>query len=213
MSALRFVLLSDGSSDRALLPALGWLLRENGVRRPLQEDWADLRWLPRPPRELADRIRTTLDLYPCELLFVHRDAEREPYQRRKEEILQAIADVGPSSPAVCVIPVRMQEAWLLFNEAAIRTAAGNPRGRSPIILPPTAQLEQVPDPKQLLHDLLREASGLTGRRRRSMSVRQSAQRVGELIDDFAPLRLLPAFQAMEEDVRQVIRERGWAAST
>lgn len=31
MNELRYTLLSDGPSDRALLPILTWLLRQNGV--------------------------------------------------------------------------------------------------------------------------------------------------------------------------------------
>lgn len=213
MTDLRFVLLSDGSSDRSLLPLLKWLLRVNGVQRPIQEDWADLRGLRRPPRGLAERLRRSVELYACDLLFVHRDAERESYQNRRDEVLQALEEAELSGPSVCVVPVRMQEAWLLFNAAAIRLAAGNPRGRMALGLPPVSQLEQVPDPKQILHDLLREASGLTGRRRGTLRVRQCAQRVSELIDDYGPLRALPAFRALEKDLRQTIGANGWATPT
>jgi hypothetical protein len=38
-------------------------------------------------------------------------------------------------PVVCVVPVRMMEAWLLIDEMAIRRVAGNPNGRIPIELP------------------------------------------------------------------------------
>ncbi len=36
-----------------------------------------------------------------------------------------------------------------------------------------------------------------------------AGRVAELIDDFAPLRMLSAFQALEADVVEVIVAEGW----
>jgi hypothetical protein len=40
-------------------------------------------------------------------------------------------------------------------------------------------------------------------------VRESPIRVANNIEDFTPLRQLPAFQAFEEDVRRVIVEQGW----
>src|SRR5947207_5493239 len=141
MSDLRYTLLTDGSSDRSLIPLLTWLLRANGVSQAIQSEWADLRHLRVKPRGLAARITLSLKLYPCELLFVHRDAETELRENRVVEIRRAVddaANVGlvPLPPAVCVIPVRMQEAWLLFDAAAIRRAAGNPNGQENLILPP-----------------------------------------------------------------------------
>ena len=53
MDELRYTLVAEGGSDRALLPVLDWLLIENGVRCPIQAAWADLRsclkrvnWVP-----------------------------------------------------------------------------------------------------------------------------------------------------------------------
>ena len=215
MSELRYTLLSDGPSDRALVPLLTWLLRTHNVARAIQAEWADLRRLPSPPRRLADRIRQCLELYPCDRLFVHRDAERGSRSDRVAEIHKALQQVVSEQavpPAICVVPVRMQEAWLLFDEAALRTAAGNPRVRQPLALPRTADLEDVPDPKRILHDLLREASSLRGRRRRRVSASSYAYRVAELIDDFAPLRVLPAFQALEADIAEAISREGWDRS-
>mgnify|MGYP001028996770 CR=1 FL=1 len=68
----------------------------------------------------------------------------------------------------------------------------------------------VPDPKAVLHDRLRRASGLHGRRLRTFPVGQRARRVAELIADFSPLRALPAFRALETDVQTMVREFGWA---
>ncbi len=31
---------------------------------------------------LLPRIIASLEIYPCNLLFIHRDAEREPYEKR-----------------------------------------------------------------------------------------------------------------------------------
>lgn len=213
MKELRYTLLSHGSSNLALLPVLDWLLRENGVVSPLDAAWADLRHLPTPPGSLAERICACLHYHPCELLFVQRDAEKQPYSTRREEIqraLEAATRSGALPPAVCVIPVRMQEAWLLFDELAIRRAAGNPNGTQALALPPIRTLEDLPGPKQDLHELLRIASGLTGRRRRALKVSALARRVAEFMTDFTPLRNLSAFHALEDDLRQAVIRHGWS---
>jgi hypothetical protein len=211
MSEFRFTLLSDGSSDQVLSPILVWLLRRQNVARAIQPVWADLRWLRRPPADLTGRIALTLGLYPCDLLFLHRDAEGAPLAVRRVEILQALSDGAEgAAPTVCIVPVRMQEAWLLFDELAIRHAAGNPSGNQPLAMPRMRDLEALPDPKALLHELLREASGLHGRRRRRFSVQTGARRVVEFIEDFSPLLQLSAFQALDDDLREIVQDHGWA---
>ena len=212
MDELRYTLLSDGSADQALMPILTWLLREQGIYGAIQPEWADLRRLPRPPRTLSERISSSLDLYPCDVLFVHRDSEGVLPLVRTTEIQQALATAAQRAqlpPTVCVVPVRMQEAWLLFNETAIRCAAGNPNGPVPLALPPLKTLAQLPDAKDVLYDALREASGLTGRRRKKFPVHTRVRRVTEFIDDFSPLRILGAFCQLEADVSQVVNAHGW----
>lgn len=170
--------------------------------------------MPNPPKKLLPRIISSLELYPCDLLFVHRDAEKEPHVSRVTEIKEALSQAVKSvqvPPAVCVVPVRMQEAWLLFDEAALRRAAGNPNGHQQLGLPGVAQLEQLPDPKNDLHQLLRTASGLPAKRLKKFSVHKGVHRVAELIDDFAPLRCLPAFMKLEAEIKQVIEEQDWCS--
>ncbi|MBD2243033.1 DUF4276 family protein [Nostoc sp. FACHB-888] len=209
MKELCYTLLSDGSSDKALMPILTWLLRTHQVECAIQSNWADLRRLPKPPKKLLPRIINSLELYPCDLLFIHRDAERESREKRITEILEALEEAVKKSvvvpPHICVIPVRMQEAWLLFDETALRKAAGNPCGRKPLHLPDIRKLEQLPDPKDILYRLLCEASELTGRRLKQFSVNERVHRLAELIDDFSPLRALSAFQLLETEIQQVIK--------
>lgn len=204
MSRLRFTLLSDGSSDRALLPLLRRLLEEHLPATALQGEWADLRRLPQPPQGLDARIRTSIDLYPCDLLFVHRDAESQPPSQRRDEILSALRQIPPEAgppPSVCVIPVRMQEAWLLVDEQAIRKAAGNPNGQDDLSLPKISDLETQPNPKDLLHEALRTASGLRGVRRKRFPVRARVHRVSEHLQNLTVLRELPAFLRLEEELK------------
>jgi len=99
----------------------------------------------------------------------------------------------------------MLEAWLLFDRAAIRRAAGNPNGAMPLELPELSRVEELPDPKAVLHSLLQEASGLKGRRLNNLRV--PVRRVAALIDGFAPLRRLSAFQRLEKDVQVFVQGR------
>jgi len=211
MTELRYTLLSDGSSDRALMPILTWLLRQHGVGRPIQPEWADLSLLPEVPRSLSDRIGRSIELYPCDLLFVHRDAEVASPETRVREVVDALADTDAWARdlAVCVVPVRMTEAWLLLDEAALRRAAGNPSGREPLCLPAARGLEQLRDPKEVLYDLLRTASGLRARRRRRFRASFRAQRIAEFMGSFTCLRALPAFRALESEVEQVVGDQNW----
>lgn len=215
MAELRFTLLGEGSSDRALLPVIEWLLGRHLPAVALQSAWADLGRLVRPPRTLAGRIATSVDLYPCELLFVHRDADRERHIRRVEEVQRAAQQAGLSlaarsltlPPVVAMVPVRMLEAWLLTDEAALRMAAGNPNGRDPLDLPRVRELETIANPKEIFRQAFLTASGLSSRRRRGVS--PSPVRVAQLTGDFSPLLALPAFQALEDELLRALRQHRW----
>ena len=215
MDELRYTLISDGSSDRALMPILTWILREKGNVKRVQPEWADLARLPEPPRGLSERILYAIDLYQCDLLFVHRDAEKEDPKTRYREINSAIREAiqrGFQVPAICVVPVRMTEAWLLFDETSIRLAAGNPNGRNPLDMPELSLIEQMPDPKSVLLQILREASGLSGRRLKKFNTYECRIRITELVSDFSPLRQLSAFQRLEKDVF-ALKQNGWLFQT
>lgn len=214
MNEIRYTLITDGSSDRALIPVLTWVLREKGEIDRIQPEWADLRRLPRPPQTLCERISIAINLYPCDLLFIHRDSEGEDPDHRYEEIRCALKEAaiqGIQPPAICVVPVRMTEAWLLINEPAIRRAAGNPNGTRPLHLPDLSTIEKISDPKELLFDILQKASGLRGRRLKAFNMAESRIRVTELIDEFSPLRELKAFQRLEEDISK-LKQNGWSSA-
>ena len=210
MQTLNYTLVSDGTSDRALITILSWLLRSLCRSLPIQPSLADLRRLRNPPRSLVDRIARSVELYPCDLLFVHRDAEAAAFEDRLSEINTALREsLMTPRPAVCIVPVRMSEAWLLIDEGALRHAAGNPNGRVSLDLPRVDRLEQIPDPKRILHDLLRRACGLRGRRLASFNRRLHRHRVADWISDFTPLYRLPAFQRLAADLERVVTAHGW----
>jgi hypothetical protein len=212
MSTLRFTLVTDGPTDAVLLHPLRWLLIKNGVVRPIEPVWADLRPLPKPPTQLLDKIRSALDLYPCDLIFVHRDAEREPSENRIAEIRHSIRLVSAdlfTRPHVCVVPVRMTEAWFLFDEAKIRRAAGNPAGISKLSVPPISKVESLPDPKETLRELFVLATELPQRRLKRFKFEQAVHRLAELIEDFSPLLQLQAFRQLEDELKTVIKSSKW----
>ena len=203
MRELTFTLLADGPSDAALIPILRWSLRQRMQLTTIQSEWADLRRLPNPPRDLPGRILEALKLYPCDVLFVHRDAENQNPDLRYREIEEAMervaADIGRKC-YVCVVPVRMQDAWLLINQSAIRRAAGNPNGTKALALPDVSKIESIPSPKKRLLQLLKDASELRGRRLKKFRPTKHVHLIAANISDFSLLRQLPAFQRLEADI-------------
>jgi hypothetical protein len=141
-------------------------------------------------------------------LFVHRDADRVGHDSRKEEITRGLDEAEIDVASVCVVPVRMTETWLLIDEYAIRAAAGQPRGRVVLNLPQLRRLEEEAYPKAALHQALRDASELRGRRLRDFPVKQRVRRVAELIGDYGALRGLSAFRALEQEVRTALDQLG-----
>ncbi len=214
MTELNYTLVSDGTSDRALIPIIDWLIRHNGYDGTLEGTCVDYR-LFQPSdtgNYLADRILYAIKYFPCELLFIHRDSEGKTRKERTREITEAIEIVFHSNPSISnvpIIPVRMTEAWLLIREDAIRYASGNLSGLIPIRLPELNTLEHIPQPKTILHDLIVQASGLNARRRKTFIPDRFIHRVTEYIDDFTLLRSLPAFKALEADLANVLHAQSW----
>ncbi len=214
MKELSYLLITDGSSDRALIHIITWVLRQRLANCAIESNWVDPYLLPNPPRNPSDKlawqIKTSLFLYDkTDLLFIHRDAEKQPPGHRIKEIENALEQIKVIPPPICVIPVQMLEAWLLFDIDAVRVAAGNPHGRVHLKLPPLKQVESLPNPKSQLYELLKQASELTGRRLKKFNPQERIHRLAELIDDFSSLRVLSAFQALEFDINNLIDQQGW----
>lgn len=202
--SVSLTLLADGPSDRMLLPLIEALMDQH-CPFPFVSRFVD--WLPKEARTTADRIKAAVQFYPCDLLFVHRDAEGvEPIQR-EAEIRRSLEGLPGAPSLICVVPVRMTEAWLLTSEIAIRAAAGNPRGNAPLNLPPIARLESV-DAKEVLFQALELAKNLGSRRNRRFDPQAYRHRVVELLDDFSQLKQLPSFRHLESQVRAHFLPRG-----
>ncbi len=192
------------------MPIINWALRQNISEDTLvQSDWADLYYSPEKLNSLTERISYTLDNFPCDILFVHRDNEsssEDDFVSRRTEVLDAWTGSIKSikNKMVPVIPIRMTEAWLLINEFAIRKASGNPNGDVEINLPPLNTLEKIPDPKNELRGLISTASELRKRNLRKLNLGQAVHLVSENITDFLPLQSLTAFKKFELDLRSVL---------
>lgn len=208
---LRYTLLPEGTSDRALMPILTWTLEQHFLTSAwtvvgsfVQAD----RLRRGATRNLAEKIRTAVDVYPCEVLFVHRDADDQSIEHRENEITQAVRDarLATSVSPVAVIPVRMSEAWLLIDEGAIRHAAGFRSGRMPLDLPSAREIERRANPKEDLRKAIRAASGQTGRKLKALSLGQARASIAEFIADLAVLRALSSFRRFEEKVAKLARD-------
>lgn len=65
-------------------------------------------------------------------------------------------------------------------------------------------MEKENQPKVLLHQLLKEASGLKGRNIKKFNPDKAVHLVAEYIEDFSPLRELDTFCAYENELRNAV---------
>ena len=202
MTTLRFTLVAEGTSDRVLIPILRWMLLRHHPGFEWMGQTADLHELPRPPRLLPQKIATASELFPADVIFIHRDSDRESPSNRRREISDAIDSLreSPARHWVPVIPVRMTEAWLLVSESALRSASGNPNGRIPLQLPPWRDLETIPDPKVVLQNLLVSASGLSGRRRKKINFSAQRARIPDFFEDWETLLSLSSAKTLYDEI-------------
>ncbi|MBN2798478.1 MAG: hypothetical protein JXX28_04960, partial [Deltaproteobacteria bacterium] len=194
--------LGEGPSDDVLVPILRWMMQQLCVDEP-EVRWIDYRHLG-TGRTLASKVDAALRLQPCDLLFIHRDADKQPPELRYAEIRAAAA----AQPYVGVVPVRMTEAWLLVDEQAIRQASGRVTGKAPLGLPRWGRIEEIADPKALLQEALLLAHEGRGRRRRGFDLVQARKRIADLVEDWSPLRSLPAFQRLERETGEALGALG-----
>jgi hypothetical protein len=206
MRSFIVTLAADGTSDRCLLHPIRWVATQALTLGQTPAEGLRVQFAQVPPIPLDARIRSALQHYPCDVLLVHRDSEKENPERRLREINEATASLQDGGPIVPVIPIRMSEAWLLISEQAIREAAGNPTGREPLSLPRHSDLEALHDPKDTLRKAILAASSASGRRREQLKrdLPKRIHRVAELIEDFSPLKALSAFRQFESAFTQVI---------
>jgi hypothetical protein len=196
-------LLAEGSSDKALLPIVRWVLA-NATPVEVRVEWIDTTSFRTRATSLRDKVEAARLVCHCDLLFVHRDADNQPPEWRNVEIADALGD----QVHVAVVPIRTTEAWLLIDTKMIRAAAGRPSGTENLGLPPVGKIEDESDPKTLLREALRRAHGATGRRAQRFDTPMAVNRLANLIEDWTPLRRFRAFQRVEQDTRSALGTLG-----
>ena len=200
---MRFLFVCEGSSDEPLADHIQRLLIECGQPDPDGEPW-------RYGRQVADKIRKGLQAAGGpDLLFVHRDADNAGAEARYREIEAAVRSAAQDGTSwIGVVPVRMTEAWLLLDEAAIRDVVGKPGGRSRLDLPAPGRAERVADPKERLRDALLTASGNRGRRRRNFD-REFPRLRRRLLQDLpigGELERLESWSRFRDDTIRALRD-------
>jgi hypothetical protein len=206
MKELKYTLIADGSSDMILLKIIKWSLDDLYPKLSNEGSFADFRKMHDPPKRLVEKVRTAKLYYPFDILFVHRDAESTNFRLVGQRIQEVNAELQETDidKIICIVPIKMMETWLLIDEDAIKKAAGNRNYRGSINLPSIRTLEKESQPKELLHNLLREASGKKGRNLKKFNIDKTVHLVAENIEDFSPLRNLVAFQVFEEELKRVV---------
>lgn len=181
---------------------IAWLLR-GATPHETQVKWVEAYRLPHA-RSLAERVRAVQRVEPFDLLFVHRDADGESPEHRRDEIAEAAGAVRH----VPVVPIRMTESWLLPHEAAIREACGRPSGREPLDLPALTRIERLADPKATLRSAIQVAMNVRPGRRNRQDPTDAYYRIADRVEDWSCLRKLTAFQRLEADTRAALTGLG-----
>ena len=188
---LAYAVVADGGTDRLLVPIIQWAVHRLDPAVEILEP--EFRKRKGGVAEfLADYSTGAM------LIFVHRDSEKLTLEERLDEF-----DTVNRQNVVPLIPVRMSEAWLLFNGSAIARAAGRPSFHVPV--PKVVQIEDIPDPKAWLDKLLFQAAGEPAGRRGKIFKRSISRRrtgVAEYISDYSPLEQLPAFRSFQQSLAE-----------
>lgn len=201
------VFVAEGTSDLPLADVVEALFLDRGTILSLSTP--DFSLLPtRVNKDVASRLTAIRELVRGEpdVLVVHRDADNAGAGARLKEISDAVASCGLSCELVPLIPIRMTEAWLLIDETAIRTVAGNPRGRADLNLPKHHEVERLADPKAVLKRALLDAANVTGRRRTRLDRRFDENRrlLLERLDTTGPLSRLTSWGNLNAAVDSVV---------
>ncbi len=213
-------LLAEGPNDEALTEHLTWLLTKHlpncDVQRTAFVASRELEGVNRG--DLTRRMRIAVENHPCDILFVHRDADNDDAQDRHDEIRAAAALVGEILDMIAVVPVWTLEAWLLFDAEAIYRAVGRKPQRG-LHMPQLRRIEQLANPKHILQAAFREANGGTGRRRESFMPHQTryylalASELAARPAAFEPLldprNNVVAFQRLSQSIAELVERYSW----
>ena len=183
---LTYAVIADGKTDRVLVPIIQWAIHRLDPEVEILEPEF---------RRRSGSVAEFLGTYDsgAMLVFVHRDAENLTLDARMREF-----ESVSRTDVVAVVPVRMSEAWILFDGPAIARAAGSRSAQ--VSVPKLSEIEAIAEPKDLLERLLFEAAGSPTGRRGKVFQRSIVERrvsVAGHIGDFSPLESLNAFRRFQ----------------
>lgn len=196
MPDLQFALIREGTSDDGLIPHIRELLVRAGASAVV----GAARQYKGSTRK---RLRQVLgEPSAPALIFVHRDADDANFEPRHEEIAHAARELGCSEKVVAVVPVEELEAWLLTEEAEIRSVVGRPSGRTPLNLPAIQKIERTTSPKEILQAACLTASEKSGARLKKEGRQFGSRRTMllERLDIDGPVTSLPSWQRFVNDL-------------
>jgi hypothetical protein len=211
---IRFLLVVEGSSDRALRIPLEKLCFQCGADE-VHGVAPDLRRFQSESRTVEDKVRKALKVEPdVDVIFVHRDADSPDPSSRFSEIDAALESIDQEKPWVSVIPIQATEAWALVDEEAIRRASENPNGSVPLDVPSPNIVESITNPKDRLFDLMIEASEYSGRRLSKFKQRIHKKRffLIEKLDINGPLCRIPAWRNLTNQLSDTLSKIASASS-
>lgn len=201
---LNYVLISEGTSDRVLIPMINWCIRQYCITdiSPVVADFTSLK--PKP-KTVVEKLRAARNLYSNKNLFiVHRDSDNVNPGDREREINEAISSMNFVKPCLPIIPNAMTEAWLLVDERAIYKAVNNPNGQDQFKLPNINIIEKIRNPKNVLFELFISASGLSRRRHSSIDLFMCRQRCALFITEFQKMGNLSSFALFRQKISQYV---------
>lgn len=125
-----------------------------------------------------------------------------------------VAQVPDDSLLVAELKERIDDSNHRFKTARFSWLPDTWRARAQPEVSPVARGQVLAYLNPVLSEmLLRQASGLQGRRLQHFQVAQAVRRISDLLTDFSPLRQLSAFQTLEDDIRTAAARTGWAESS
>lgn len=141
------------------------------------------------------------------ILFIHADGGGDAVAARKERIDPAkellAQTVAPDLPygIVGVVPVRETEAWALADKDVLVSELGVNRSELALL---STNVEQIPDPKAALAELIEARARRRSRRRQGQALPAA---LGERVR-LERLRSVPAFKEFETELLETLK-RVW----
>jgi len=210
---IKFVLVGEGTSDLRLVDHIESILIEEGFSEASGEA-PDLSRFNPAGRDIRSKIECITKHFPeSDLIFIHRDSDSTPPQKRENEIYEAAKNLTDVNRIIPIIPVTMLETWLLADIEALKQVAGNPKFNGNIKkLQKIQKLEEVRDSKQLLLEVLCTISETEGSRLQKFKKRfpEMRARITYGLDPNGPIRQLPSYQSFRKRISAISEK--WLAN-